>query len=532
MGRTLVAVPAAVVLAACQVNVDGAPCAAPGSAADCPAGQACGNDLRCSERALACAGSRCTPGAVGCSGPTGKERVVTCTAADPVCGRRAEEDCAARAMVCGVRAGAASCECPEHEGEVIAVDAGGSPAPGAPPFPSGAATPRECRFARLGDALQLAAARAPAQATVLVHGEAGAPAVFGDGGGEAWPLVVASNVALVGAAPPAGPTIVRGDPGAGALVSLAGALERVRVERPATAGGGARGPGIETSCGAAVTPSLRDVEVDGGLVLDPEGSGTTGLSAGVKVTGSCGAELVRMHATGAAGPALALALDPSGASTVTVLGGSYRGSIVGVSVAGSGKVTLAPDPETAASVVVSGNVREGVLISGQTSVVDTTLEEVLISENGGTGFVVWSANAASRLVVKHNDIALNGASRSRTYGPVPVQRQAGGILVSQLSLQQFVFAGNRIFANDHDQLAFETDSALTIAADSCGEQTNVFRCVSPSHYAIGVWGNGSVEAARNVWPGDPPSAWVSAGVLSFNSYCVAGPGVPQIPACP
>jgi hypothetical protein len=55
----------AALLGGCVVDVDGAPCAVSGQSTDCPSGQACGNDHRCSARAQACvsSGSRCEPGA-------------------------------------------------------------------------------------------------------------------------------------------------------------------------------------------------------------------------------------------------------------------------------------------------------------------------------------------------------------------------------------------------------------------------------------------------------------------------------------
>ena len=77
MRAAIVAV-ATLALVACQVNVEGAHCNQPGSAEQCPSGQACGNDGRCSERAAAC-GARCTPGEVRCGGTSGSAAVKTCT---------------------------------------------------------------------------------------------------------------------------------------------------------------------------------------------------------------------------------------------------------------------------------------------------------------------------------------------------------------------------------------------------------------------------------------------------------------------
>jgi hypothetical protein len=530
MERAL-ALAAALLLGACAVDVDGAPCAVSGTTRDCPAGQACGNDLRCSARALACAASRCTPGEGSCEGPTAKEIAVRCSPADPVCGRWVRDDCAAGALECGARSGGVACECPDYVGTVVAADPRGSPSRDALPFPRGQAMPPECRFGRLGDALAAAAARAPDAATVVVHGVAGEPAVFGTTTGEAWPLTVASNVELVGAGAPAGPTIVRGDPGSGALVEAAGAIERVRVERPAVIDGGVRGTGIATACSSGSVPSLRGVEVDGGAVLDPSGVATAGLEAGVKVSGACGATLTAVAVAGAAGPALAL--EPSGAATVTVRGGSYGGSVVGVSIAGSGKVTVEPDPDTAASTVVAGNSKEGVLLSGSTTAVDATFDGVVVSGNGGTGLVVWVVAPTTRLNVRQCDIAVNGATAPRIYGESGAQRAVGGVLFAQAAqFLEFTFGGNRIFANAGDQLTFFTSGPWSISAGTCGPQTNVFRCVSEGALALTVTPPGSVEAAYSLWPGILPTQWVSTGVDPTADYCGAAPGVPPIPTCP
>ena len=70
-GRAGIAALAAALLAlaGCKVEVEGAPCSVPGQGADCPSGQACGNDLRCSMAAASAGCVFCTDGAPGCSGP-------------------------------------------------------------------------------------------------------------------------------------------------------------------------------------------------------------------------------------------------------------------------------------------------------------------------------------------------------------------------------------------------------------------------------------------------------------------------------
>lgn len=97
----------AAILAACTGEVEGAPCSVPGRITDCPSGQACGNDRRCSARALGCV-PRCAPRTDGFCTAEGEAR--HCVDTDPVCGTWLVEPCAERGMVCVARSGDAACE--------------------------------------------------------------------------------------------------------------------------------------------------------------------------------------------------------------------------------------------------------------------------------------------------------------------------------------------------------------------------------------------------------------------------------------
>ena len=524
--RAPLALAAALLLAGCEVDVDGAPCAAVGEISDCPDAQACGNDLRCSARALACASSRCTPGESMCrDGAT----AVRCTARDAVCGRWEDDDCAGRAMVCGL---SHACECPEYAGTTIVADPRVASRRGAPPFPTGQPEPPECRFGRLWDALAAASSLAPTAATVEIRGAAGAPVVFGAGTGEGWPLAVAANVVLLGAAAPAGPTTIRGAPGAARLVEVQGALEGVRVE-----GGGASGEGVALSCGASGTPSLDAVAVDGGAWLDPDGLFTAGLAAGVTVGGSCGARLAGVQVSAVAGPALTLALDPASAATADVLGGCFGESEVGIWIRG-GKVSVRPDGAT--GTVVSANAEEGIVVGGiqprlpptGNATVDATLQGVTVLANGGTGLSIQSVLGTSRVRTTACDVAENGAARAAIYGPSGGKRTAGGVFVALGPIAAFGFAGNRVWANAGDQLAFFSDTGWSVAPAACGADSNVFACVAGGSSGVALLGAGTVQAARNVWPALPPHDWVTATVANADDFCAAGPGVPAKPACP
>jgi hypothetical protein len=507
----------ALLVTGCSVDLNGAPCAVAGETADCPDRQACGNDLRCSARALACVATRCAPGATECI--DGRANARRCDrAADPVCGRWVADGCAARDPAC----------------RIVADPGVLSPNRSAPP-PTGIPQPPECRFGRLGDALAAAAERAPAAATAWIEGEAGVAAAFGAVTGEEWPLVVATNVTVVAASPQPAP-IIRGEAEVLTIVAVHGVLEDVRVE-----GGGATGVGVALSCGASGTPELRRVEVDGGgVLLDPDGLVTAGLSAGVTVAGTCGgARLSGVQVSAVAGPALSI--DPAAAATVDVLGGSFGGSNVGIWIRG-GKVKVAPDPDGAVTTLVFANSADGLVVgdlSATATPVDVVLERISAASNGGTGIVFAGLPPASSLVrMTACDVWGNGAVRAAKYGPQSARRTAGGVLVA-LGQLPFTFIGNRVWANAGDQLAFESDATWSIAAPSCGPDTNVFACVAGptcadgGACAVALSGLGSVHAAFNTWPTNPAYQYVTSNIADFYpEYCTTESGVPAKPTCP
>jgi hypothetical protein len=537
--RTLtpLALAAALLQTACTVHVDGAPCAVPGTTTDCPADQACGNDLRCSARALACIASRCTPNVASCSSSKVATSVRCDHAADPVCGRLVEEDCGARGLVCGAsRSGA--CECPEYVGTVVVAHPGGSPSRSAVPFPRGQASPRECSFGTLTDAFATLAGTTAPSLVVIAGGDPGADVVFGTATGESWPLVVPANVTVRAAPAPSGASVIRGgtDPAAiGTLVRVQGTLEHIRIE-----GGGASGVGLELTCGAAGAPVLRDVVVDGVGHLDPGLAITPALRAGVAVVGSCGATLERVGVTGVAGPALSV--EP-GAGAVQVAGGSYSGSEIGVWLRG-GSTLLVPDG--ASSVSVSGNAWLGVLVGGGVaapaplvSVPGATLDRVVVSGNGGVGVVISRlVEASSSVQLRGCDVSANGRDPARivTSGPSGNERPVGGALIAVQTPAIIGYRGNRLWSNSGDQLVIDSDSSWQLGPGSCGADTNLFACVSegPAQYSLRkVGAAGTVTAVFCRWPGSPPTNYVSPGVVGVASKFCTGATLdePAMPAC-
>ncbi len=510
MRRALVML-AALALAACQVEVEGARCAAPGTVTDCPAGQACGNDGRCSERAAACLATRCDVGATKCTG----DDLQTCTDADATCGRWDSRSCSAEGLLCAQRgASPHACECPANGTAEFTADPLGSPS-GAVPYPTGIDSPRVCRFRQLGDALDAAVTHGGA-VTVRAHGAPGEAVSFGIATGESFPIVVPEGLTIVGASAP-GETTIDGDGAMSAtdIVRLEGGIvERVRIVNVSMPDA----TGVRLVCGATAGSTLRDVTV---------ASGTQQLATGVRVEGDCAAVLERVDVSGAANAALSVGFGTTTAS-MTASGSRFHGSGVGV-VASGGVLIFQKDGATITE--VTDNAGKGVHLGGAT-VVDATLDGLLVARNGGTGMVVEIPNASS-FAMTSCEVHSNATTSPELYGPAADQRRAGGILfrqASQLLLTSFVLQGNRIYANDGgtnaDGLAFHSSGAWALNPGmSCAVSVpNAFGCVRGTAAAVAIKAGGTIDARYTVWDPVPPT---TSGSVLWSPECQD-----TAPACP
>jgi len=503
--RRAFAAAAALALAGCQVDVEGARCTVPGSLTECPDGQACGNDLKCSRRAAACAAAatRCDLQASRCASGSVAE---TCVAnVDPACGSWQAQACGTN-KTCVTRGPSGACECDANGGTELAADPLLGSAPGAAPRPTGLATPSDCRFRKLGDALAAAAARGGVT-TVKAYGAPGAPVTFT---GEAFPLVVPPDVTVAGADAPAGVTILQGDAATSAtMVTLQGTLQGVQLQNLSMTANGA-----DLTCGATGMPVLRDVVI--------ASAGAQKLASGVTIAGACGALLERVDVSGAAGAALFVDV-PSGAP-ITVGGSRLHGSGVGIDAIG-GALKLQPDPTTGAATEATDNTGYGVYLRGATKV-EATLTGVLVARNGGTGLYIDSVPATSALTMTSCDVHSNGTISPTTYGPSGSQRTAGGILLRQSGLPTFQLQGNRIYANHGgtgaDELAFYSSGTWLLNPLLSCVAPNAFGCVGTG-YAVYATG-GSVDARYSIWPVISPP--VNPAVV-WSPECAAA-----APACP
>lgn len=468
--RRAPALAAALLLAGCSVDVEGAPCRVPWQGGDCPDGQACGNDLRCSTRALSCAaaGAHCVPGAqsecVAVPVDAGPDHVASrhCTAEDPVCGLRVVEDCTARqGMVCGQRdAAAALCECPDATGPIALVaDATlGSPDARRPPFPRGVGPP-ECRFGNLWDAMEW---------TSILFGVGGASVtatgVFTRRADNSWPLTVGTSKTLraaAGAAP-----VLRVDPQgvstsgdtSQALIVVQGVLDGLAVE-----GATSVATGVKLRCGAGV-PEVRNVAVRGG--------GT--LTFGIVVGGiggpgnACGGMVVNARVTGAD---TGLSLEPDPTGLATVLGGIFSGNRDGIRLR-RGTMTIDADPATSTTKVrVEGNSGRGVVLdyNSAASVFDATLRLLDIDGNGREG-IAWEANSLpSAAKLRFRSCTIHGNFKTATgdtAGGVSLPAEATSISLLELT-------GSSIWSNGGAQLSlFASPTVAAFGTDACGADAN------------------------------------------------------------
>lgn len=254
--RLLLALAAALALTGCQVNLEGAACSVPGKSDQCPSGQSCGVDQRCS------------------SSP-----VMTCPA--PVGGQ-------------------------------LVVDPG---APAGAPVPTGARSPPACRFQNLAQAL--AAAAQGAGTVVLASGAAtsgGAttyPVVA--------TLAIPAGVTLQGDDDPPAPAnrvlLLKESLAAGVTLAEGATLSGFTVQNDSAA---ATAVGIEIACAAGNQARLTDVIVNAAGATSSLVNGVHAAGAcpvvltRVKVQGASGAGL--LVARDGADPLFAtdVALDSNG----------------------------------------------------------------------------------------------------------------------------------------------------------------------------------------------------------------------------
>lgn len=490
---SIAAVLTAAALAACTGDVDGAPCSVPGAITDCPGGQACGNDRRCSARALACAPGRCTPGVGGFCTPKGEAS--HCVATDRVCGAWIVEPCADLGMVCGVRSGDGACECPASASaaasaaRTLTVRPEGG-APEALPFATGAASPPACAFKTLGAALSRAVDVVATDPSVPVTIVAAGGPTFSAAAGERFPIVVPPGVRL--RSEPVGAAVILFDveSATSAAVELRGGsgLEGFAIQNGDRGGADTA---VEVVCAAGGDP----VELTS-VVIGAAGARGARLGTGLHAAGGCAvlARGLEIAGAGAAG----ILWEPRGAPTLALAGGAVTaGAGAGVVARGGG---LRLD-----GVRVAENLGRGLDASGGGRV-ELRGSRLVRNVDGGA---VLSDAAEIRLV--GNTLWRNGAT-TLYGGAADRARRSGGLVLSGTppDAGALELRANRIYGNDGDQVLVVGPATATwnldgaACTDGQGPVANQVGCYDPSAPAgalpwAGVVAVNAAASARGWW---------------------------------
>lgn len=484
--RRLLALAAALALAGCQVDVEGAACEVPGAGDQCPSGQRCGNDLRCSTRAASC--EPCKVGERRCVDGD----VRTCEDGDPVCGAwRVDVDCDT-GLECRGSGAEAACFCPPSGGAEVVVDPRGGASAGGP-APTGARTPEACRFPTLEAGL--AAAR-----------DGGVPVVVAAGAAAVYPvaatLAVPPGVTLRGDDEPPAPgrrvLSLEGELAAGVTLAEGAALSGFTV-RNGTAPAAA---GVRIACAGAAA-RLEDV-----VIGDPgAGPEIPPLAQGIRAEGACPVELTRVVVTGASGAGLLVARDAP-EHTVVVADSTLEANGEGVRLT-RGDLTLQ-------RVRVDGSAEVGVIAAGLGS--RLTVDQCTIRGSGDTGVTVSTSLAKVHLL--RSNICGNGAvtERGAPYG----SRKVGGIYLYGNPPPELALLGNAVHGNGGDQVLVASSTAWTLdgaaaGASACSGDANVFAGYASGY--VGVYAaSAGVRAIWNAWRG---TATPSPGT----DYAAGGGGV-------
>jgi hypothetical protein len=461
-------------LTGCSVDLEGATCRVVGAVDNCPSGQACGTDRKCSVKAAGCvpcdaaSSARCRAGSID---------VETCSAtSNPACGRwTVETPCEAGLQRCQLplAGGAPACAC-----ERWTVVPGGSAQACTSPSITGAIT----------GALEFPAP--------IVRLGGAPPAVYGNELVDAAPLIIPSGVTVIGdeTAPVAAPLNriieVRASAAApntlAALVVEAGASLRGVTVRRFDPSAPAVGILLDGSSPAGGN-SLVAVRVDVGPTPVPFGVGLS-IAGGNAVTSDVAVSNV--HVEGATVTGLEVSRYAAG-HVVRVTGSTFDKNQVGVNLL-KGDLTLA-------GTVVKRSVAEGVVAAtGTPGQIALTLADDLISWNGTAGLAL--SNSA-RLDIQRTQICGNTGSDR---GPTSPQRKVGGIFAVGSSPAALTFRGNRVHLNGGDQVYVLSGGPWNLSgAVGCAvADRNVFADYTAPGVGVAAVGASTVDVQNNYW-GNP-----------------------------
>jgi hypothetical protein len=473
-------------------------------------------------------------------------------------------DCAASSLLCSLGAGA--CVCPDNPGPEYVADAlGGSPV-GAPPNPTGLASPAACRYRTLTDALTRASGHGSGS-TVRARGWSasvpGGVVVFSEPGA----LSIGAGVTLTtdDAVPAIGHyAMTTAAPLTGAFVTLApgSSVSGFEVKNEVSTGAG-----VQTACpattdiGPVLLSAVRIAAASGGTPV-------VRFASGVHLTGYCPATMANVTVDGATTGILgessplvestATAPHVTGSTVVgvSVLEGkiSVTGGIVDVNASGVsiGATGTGSPGFSATGTTFSGNTGDAIYVGRGTLFSDGcpyvnngthvhaqpvggAAVNVTVQNSTGTAKMTGATNSAFRLLGmgSSSTLALNGNEivRNEALEPITVgsvQRRGGGIvwLAPFPGAGNVTFQGNTIASNAWDQVLVAASSGtLSLAGGlACGSSSNTFACYSNSYPVgqppgAGLYSNGaSISVDWNHWTNQPGQAGVDVvgvGVSGF-----------------
>jgi hypothetical protein len=517
--RRLSVIVAALLVAGCQVDVEGAPCDAPGERNQCPSSQACGLDAKCSTRAAACA-DMCTPGEKRCTEDARIATITVCdTTRDPICGSWEQPEACAAGLVCA--GDAPACACPAVTDGSYHFDRDPAAVAIAEVAPTGAASPSACRLDGIEEALAKAAEFGPGGRAVFA-GDAFAHAITSP------PFAIPAGVTLTTTAP--------GDPSRAVLTiaSLGSASSPAVVLQPGAAlegftirnGGATTGAGIAFACDGTAGAALRAVRVEARQPGVTPPASAMRLAIGVELTETCGAELEDVIVSGASGAGLSVDVG-SGATPTTVVDSTFEGNGTGI-VLRSG--TLSIDGSQ-----IEANVRRGFWAkrrdgAGPYPVVALAIEDTSFIANGDTGLKLEDLPDDSTVALSRIEITANHATTADSTHALG--RLAGGLVLQGKRPVSFALKGSRIYGNDADQVgmwaspAWDLSGTATPPADACAAP-NVFACPAADAYLV-YSSTLNAPAFHNVWDPNPPGSVVVN--VDYASNC-PDPVPSLLPAC-
>jgi hypothetical protein len=480
MSRLTIAA-AALLLAACSVELEGAACSAPGTTAECPDGQACGTGLRCSERAKRCA--PCVEGTLAC-GADGNVKL--CTAEDADCGRLAPQaTCGGLTACTDLGGGTAACTCTAWRVDAAAV----------PPLPA-------CTYTSVKAAI--ADAQAASGTSVLLGGSG----THGTDPADSGAITVPAGMTLRGDDPTPDPAarLLQTD---GLVLEDGATLSGLTVRRGA---GASPLVGVRIACGSGTAGVALD-----SVVVDDLGPGGA-FETGVRVEGGCPVHIAGVVVSGASGPGLEVVRATP--EPVVVSDALLDGNVTGVRLA-AGDLTLDRP-------VVTRSQGHGIDATGAgPGTVTLTVTDGLVCRNGtsgnGIGLVLQFAN---RFHLTGSRVCGNaGASRSLS----GTNRTVGGLFAVGDAPADVVFTGNRFHDNVGDQAVFYAGMGTwnLDGSAACDAGLNAF-----GNYAAGQVG--VVAAGTNVrandarWKSATPAAGtdyleLSGGGIAVTTWCLSVP---------